>query len=315
MAARPTQPIPPPRVLPAQAPKGLANIAMMPAKFPPSATSTPTPVHHATGQFTPNYMPGSRVLGGSGVLPSPRSMPSQQGTPVPYDSSMAHHPHHPALAARQPSLAPAPPGGSGVLPPPHQAHPAMVPATPGGTPSQYHPPSHPPQVYTLPPALDAALPKQVRDAFHTDDAGRLLLFTRPSLDRPHPGVGVASHGLGHSVSFLADRQRLREERERKRKERDEAAAANVDANAAAKRRTPDRQLAEQSEEDEAAAARALGEALGTWVRAMDEGTAWIKAGLSGWEDATERRQKQTQGVAKPAVADVPGKASAVDARS
>jgi len=143
----------------------------------------------------------------------------------------------------------------------------------------YNPP-RPPEVYTLPDNFNEILPSDVRRTFQHDDAGRVLFFTAPPLDRSHKGVSAASAGLGHGVKYLAGRTEWLAEREKKRKERDEKVSLE------AKKRTVDH--AERVEED-AVVAQAI-DALDQWFRRIDEDTErWkTETGLAGWREPDKK---------------------------
>jgi chromatin structure-remodeling complex subunit RSC1/2 len=132
----------------------------------------------------------------------------------------------------------------------------------------YHTP-RPVEVYTLSEAVDDTIPTEIRQQFHTDDAGRVLFFTSPPLDRPHKGVSHESHGLGHSVHYLAGRKEWLAERERKRKERDESNAKDAREQA-----TKQKQKEADDEEETVLAAST---AMATWLKAYDQETnRWIQ---------------------------------------
>ncbi|KAI9150172.1 Chromatin structure-remodeling complex subunit RSC1 [Paramyrothecium foliicola] len=140
----------------------------------------------------------------------------------------------------------------------------------------YNPP-RPPEVYTLPDNLNEAFPPEVRRSFQHDEAGRILFFTAPPLERANKGVSSSSAGLGHSIKYLAGRKEWLAERERKRKERDEK-----DGEATSKRSNGDNHGN--------AAARAVVsqavEAMDQWFQHFDQDTQrWEKdAGLEGWRN-------------------------------
>lgn len=94
--------------------------------------------------------------------------------------------------------------------------------TPGGG-NMYNPP-RPPEVYTLPDAVNDAMPLELRQNFQRDENGRILFFTAPPLDRRDDGMSSTSSGLGHSAKYLAGRNEWLAEREKKRKERDASRA-------------------------------------------------------------------------------------------
>lgn len=83
----------------------------------------------------------------------------------------------------------------------------------GGSNNAYNPPKAI-EIYHLPEAANAAIPYDIRSQFHRDDQGHILFFTTPPLD-----VAPPENGLGHSISYLADKSRRRDAVMRKRKER------------------------------------------------------------------------------------------------
>jgi chromatin structure-remodeling complex subunit RSC1/2 len=137
----------------------------------------------------------------------------------------------------------------------------------------YNPP-RPPEVYTLPDNINEAFAPEVRKSFQHDDAGRILFFTAPPLERPHKGISSSSAGLGHSVKYLAGRKEWLAEREKKRKERDETGAQALSKKPAA------------DAQDSAAngfVAQAI-DAMDQWFQHFDQDTQkWEKeTGLEGW---------------------------------
>jgi chromatin structure-remodeling complex subunit RSC1/2 len=140
----------------------------------------------------------------------------------------------------------------------------------------YNPP-RPPEVYTLPDAVNDTVPEEVRRQFRCDSAGRVLFFTAPPLDRTHKPLSPGSAGLGHSAKYLSGRKEWLAERERKRKIRDEESSRHV------RRKSPSREIL-ASEPNDSMVSRAT-EALEKWFRNLDESTAqWQKqAGLEGWK--------------------------------
>lgn len=85
--------------------------------------------------------------------------------------------------------------------------------------NMYNPP-RPPEVYTLPDAVNDAIPSNLRQKFQRDETGRILFFTAPPLDHRDHGISPSSSGLGHSAKYLAGRKEWLTEREKKRKERE-----------------------------------------------------------------------------------------------
>ncbi|KAI1385311.1 uncharacterized protein F4822DRAFT_412734 [Hypoxylon trugodes] len=172
----------------------------------------PAPQMPQTPHFQP-HQPPPQHPGYNGYPPQYSTTP----VPVPHQPHQPHHPPpHPmgnAMPVYDPShrLAPSPARGSIAAAPSPSAHPQA---------NAYNPP-RPPEAYHLDDALNAKIPQEVRDQFQHDEAGRVLFFTQPPLDRPHRGISNESASLGHSVRYLADRAREIEDRRAKRKARDE----------------------------------------------------------------------------------------------
>ncbi|KAM0154753.1 hypothetical protein ACHAPC_008089 [Botrytis cinerea] len=74
------------------------------------------------------------------------------------------------------------------------------------------------EVYTLPDAANSAIPADVRSQFHTDEFGRVIFYTSPPLES-NP-ISEDSQVLGHSLKYLANKARRKEELEKKRKVRE-----------------------------------------------------------------------------------------------
>jgi chromatin structure-remodeling complex subunit RSC1/2 len=151
-----------------------------------------------------------------------------------------------------------------------------MPAMPHG--NAYNPP-RPPEVYTLPDNLNDALPPDIRHGFQHDEAGRVLFFTAPPLERPHKGLSATSAGLGHSVKYLAGREEWLASRERKRKERDERETLSSH-----------KRSASAEAETEASIGDFVNQAVGAmdrWFERFDQDTRqWEKdTGLAGWREA------------------------------
>jgi chromatin structure-remodeling complex subunit RSC1/2 len=84
----------------------------------------------------------------------------------------------------------------------------------GHSTNAYNPPRQI-EVYTLPDAASGSIPIDIRSQFHRDDAGRVIFYTTPPLDaNPVPSD---KQSLGHSLRYLADKARNKEEDQKKRK--------------------------------------------------------------------------------------------------
>lgn len=129
------------------------------------------------------------------------------------------------------------------------------------------------EVYTL-RDLDAQIPPEYRDQYQTDDEGRVLFFTAPPLNRPHPGVADSHATLGHSAGYLAGLAEHKAERERLRKERDEKLARESEEQA-----VRDKAMREQRERELGAMA---GNMLGDWVLNMQRSNQLMDQELAPW---------------------------------
>ena len=87
-------------------------------------------------------------------------------------------------------------------------------------PNRYDPPvpRRDQEVYTLAEMANASIPADIRAQFQTDQYGKVIFFTTPPLDiNPLP---EEAQSLGHSLRYLADKARHKEEDEKKRKARE-----------------------------------------------------------------------------------------------
>ena len=154
-------------------------------------------------------------------------------------------------------------------------------------PNVYNPNApRPVETYTLPQSQNAAIPEDVRGRFHTNEEGQVLWFTAPPLDIVQP-----SHGLSHSVTYLAARERKKQAREEyaKRKAEEELAkATTTEATEAAEKK---RKL-----EHDPQTAKALDEAkLAAMAQMVDKWESdddlWWQARFG--ENAAEEKAKAT----------------------
>lgn len=109
--------------------------------------------------------------------------------------------------------------GYNQAPPPPVSRTPMAPAPSNPMNANMYNPPRPPEVYTLPEAVNEAMPPALRQKFQRDENGRVLFFTAPPLDRMHQGSAENNSGLGHSAKYLAGRNEWLVERDRKRKDR------------------------------------------------------------------------------------------------
>ncbi|KDN62839.1 putative chromatin structure-remodeling complex protein RSC2 [Colletotrichum sublineola] len=66
----------------------------------------------------------------------------------------------------------------------------------------YNPP-RPPEVFTLPDAVNDQIPEAVRSRYNTDESGRIIFFTTPPVARPQHGLAPENAHSGHSLVYLA----------------------------------------------------------------------------------------------------------------
>lgn len=237
-----------------------------------------TPHHHAPQYQPQQYVPspGQPAVGHHHHMAAPALQPAA------YDNR-AMAPMPTALApARAPMAAvPSPVAMQANMVPPHAAAPAGPSSHHSGG-GGYNPPQ-PPQVYTLPDAMDAGIPDDVREQFQRDARGRVLFFTTPPAHRPHAGVSDEHAGLGHSARFLADRKASEAERLRKRKERDEelarAAGARKKATASCEDGENNNEAAATPDQDREAAVVGV---LSSFVESMDRMTTELNVAMDGW---------------------------------
>jgi chromatin structure-remodeling complex subunit RSC1/2 len=75
-----------------------------------------------------------------------------------------------------------------------------------------------PEVYTLADQANDAIPAEIRDRFHTDEHGKVVLFTQPPDAAPSSGLSHESEGLGHSARYLANREKYLARKQQRRDE-------------------------------------------------------------------------------------------------
>ncbi|KAI1371897.1 hypothetical protein F4677DRAFT_433965 [Hypoxylon crocopeplum] len=179
-----------------------------------------SPHHGAHGHVTPQMAQTSHFQ--AHQPHQPHQPPAFSGYPPQFSTTpvpLPHQPHHvpPQMSTPMAGYDPS----HRLVPSP--ARPPMAAApSPGAHPqaNAYNPP-RPVEVYHLDGALDAAISQEVREQFQRDEAGHVLFFTQPPLDRQHRGLSNESASLGHSVRYLADRAREMQDRRAKRRARDE----------------------------------------------------------------------------------------------
>lgn len=151
---------------------------------------------------------------------------------------------------------------------------APVPSPAGHAQVNAYNPPRPIEVYQLDDATNASIPASVREQFLRDDAGNVLFFTQPPLDRAHRGVSKESADLGHSVRYLADRAREVQDRRAKRKARDEMRMEQVAKKLALEEETA--QLEKERQVDSAA------KILLGWAQSIQDEADALKANYDGW---------------------------------
>ncbi|KAI1365082.1 hypothetical protein F5Y08DRAFT_328220 [Xylaria arbuscula] len=221
----------------------------MPPQAPPYQSHPPHQTHQnpTYNGFQPQYTPTPVPM-----PPQPHHAPPHQMTNpiVPYDPSQR--------------LAPSPARGPVVPAPSPNTH---VQA------NAYNPP-RPVEVYKLDEATNASIPADVREQFLRDEAGNVLFFTQPPLDRVHHGVSKEHADLGHSARYLADRARHLQDRAAKRKARDELRKAEEEKRLAVEQESSG---AEKQQQVDAAAKVLLG-----WAQSIQDEADVVKAAYDGW---------------------------------
>ncbi|GJC99853.1 chromatin structure-remodeling complex protein RSC2 [Colletotrichum higginsianum] len=61
----------------------------------------------------------------------------------------------------------------------------------------------PPEVFTLPDAINDQIPEEVRSRYNRDEHGRIFFFTTPPVARPEHGLAPENANSGHSLAYLA----------------------------------------------------------------------------------------------------------------
>lgn len=118
------------------------------------------------------------------------------------------------------------------------------------------------EVYTLPDSANSSIPADVRSQFHTDEFGRIIFYTSPPLDS-NP-VLEESKSLGHSLKYLANKVRRKEELEKKRKLRD--IELEIEKNEKLKRAKAEAEVRNQAILDTQA------KAIKAWTENLEKGT-------------------------------------------
>ncbi|KAI1412676.1 hypothetical protein F5Y13DRAFT_41368 [Hypoxylon sp. FL1857] len=286
---------------PTPTPPGHTGAYASPHPFQPRPSPTPVPVpQYANHAATPGH-PGFPVQGVQGAhhghnTPQmaqtshfqPHQPPAYNGFPPQYSTTpvpVPQHPHHPPPHQMNSPLPGYDPSHR-LAPSPARSNMAAAPSPgPHGQANAYNPP-RPVEVYHLDDALNAKIPQEVREQFQQDEAGRVLFFTQPPLDRPHRGLSNESATLGHSVRYLADRAREIEDRRAKRKARDELRQEEE------KKRQESEKLEAEKERQELV--NLAGNMFAGWVETMNRENETLKQTYDGWST----KDKDIDAVAK-----------------
>ncbi|KAI1749054.1 hypothetical protein F4782DRAFT_542453 [Xylaria castorea] len=270
--------------IPAQpAPTNGHTVPAYPAHYAPRASATPVPVpQYGTHTFQQAHVP-------------PPQMTPQAPQYQPHPPHQAHH--TPAFNGYTSQYTPTPvpmPPQPHHAPPPHQMANPIIPydpsqrlapspargsvapvPSPGGhvQANAYNPP-RPIEVYRLDDATNANIPADVREQFLRDEAGNILFFTQPPLERTHRGVSKENADLGHSVRYLADRAREVQDRRAKRKARDEMRKEEDK-----KRHTLEHEAAQIEKQEQVDSAARI---LFGWAQSIQDEADMLKSNYDGW---------------------------------
>lgn len=277
-------------------------VATTPSAIPVQSThhqyqhhTAPSPVHHHAPAHSPHFAPQHQ---GYSHHPQQQPPPPHQQQPhyVPSPASVGHHHHIPNAGSfssqpHVPYAAPVQHHHSRMPMAPTASNTAIPHANANAT---MHTGAPRYDSWVLYDDVDASIPREVRDQYHTDDKGHLLFFTAPPQNRPSHGAAEENATLGHSVRYLSDIHEHRAERERKRKERDEALRQQ-----AADQAARDKEVREQTERQMSATA---GQRFGDWIlgmqrenEEMEKELAPIRAQKAAWlaeKDALNGKQQQ-----------------------
>ncbi|KAH8165953.1 hypothetical protein CIB48_g2282 [Xylaria polymorpha] len=233
------------------------------AHYAPRSSATPVPVPQY-GTHTFQQVPPPQM--------TPQAPQYQQHPP--HQAHQAHHtPAFNGFASQWPTLL-CPMTPSRLAPSPARGSVAPVPSPGGHVQANAYNPPRPIEVYRLDDATNASIPADVREHFLRDEAGNVLFFTQPPLERAHRGVSKENSDLGHSVRYLADRAREVQDRRAKRKARDEMRKEEEKKRYAIEQETA--QLEKQQQVDSAA------KILLGWAQSIQDEADVLKADYDGW---------------------------------
>ncbi|KAI9852545.1 MAG: hypothetical protein M1838_000413 [Thelocarpon superellum] len=219
---------PPPEPTPSPPPPPPAAVAR------PISTPAPTPTN---GTYGTDAQGDVNMGGTASQTPAANSRPAPPPTPqIAYDQHQAQQQYPQPAASPAPAPPPQPsyhapaapsyapqPGHGNFAPPPLPAHLSQQYATPhapsygygssgAGTPRGSHGGAYNPpkavEVYHLSDNANLSIPADIREQFHRDEHGRVLFFTSPPLD-PSVASQPDAAPLGHSVRYLAEKERRR----------------------------------------------------------------------------------------------------------
>lgn len=165
----------------------------------------------------PTPSPATQIALQTSPAPTPVTAYQQmQATPTPSVYQTPFPPRTGNYAQTHPNVYQTSPLPPQYATPPHTTYPSYpgnrVPVPP---PPAYNPNApRPIEVFHLSDTANAAIPADIREQFHRDEQGRVLFFSSPPLDI----IPRMDQRLGHSLKYLAakeKRQQLIEERKRK----------------------------------------------------------------------------------------------------
>ncbi|RWA07100.1 hypothetical protein EKO27_g7998 [Xylaria grammica] len=247
----------------------------------PSTTPVPVPQYGAH-TFQSTHVPAPQM---TPQAPQYQPHAPHQAHPAPYNNNAYPAQYNPTPVPMPPQPHHAPPHQMANPIIPYDPAQRLAPSTARGSvapvpsPSAhvqantYNPP-RPIEVYKLDDATNATIPADVREQFLRDEAGNVLFFTQPPLERAHRGVSKEYADLGHSVRYLADRAREVQDRRAKRKARDEMRKEEEKKRLALEQE--EAQAAKQEQVDSAA------KVLLGWAQSIQDEADALKTHYDGW---------------------------------
>jgi chromatin structure-remodeling complex subunit RSC1/2 len=142
----------------------------------------------------------------------------------------------------------------------------------------YNPP-RPVEVYTLSEQANFAIPADIRNQFQRDEYDKVIFFTAPPLEA-NP-VPEEKRVLSHSLRYLADKARAKEEESKKRKAREAELAAEATAKA--------KRVKAELESSKSWVTNQKLSAFETWTKNMENGTDELYQQLHGenWKEVRD----------------------------